>query len=97
MADEETKQLLRDILAAQKAQLEYLQRQDQTYAVHARDYEATSGTVQAGAPTPTVGHCDSRGYRHRHRSAFGLPDLPWVSCRLTFHWCGRPKAPHNSV
>jgi hypothetical protein len=42
MADEETKQLLRDILAAQKAQLEYLQRQDQTYTAHAKDYEKSS-------------------------------------------------------
>ena len=39
MADEETKQLLREILAAQKAQLEYLQRQDQTYTDHSKDYE----------------------------------------------------------
>jgi hypothetical protein len=39
MADEETKQLLRDILAAQKAQLEYLERQDSTYQEHAKDYE----------------------------------------------------------
>jgi hypothetical protein len=42
MADEETKQLLRDILAAQKAQLEYLQRQDKTYNDHSKDYEKTS-------------------------------------------------------
>jgi hypothetical protein len=42
MADEETKQLLRDILATQKAQLEYLQRQDKTYADHSKDYEASS-------------------------------------------------------
>jgi len=42
MADEETKQLLRDIVAAQKAQLEYLQRQDKTYADHSKDYEKSS-------------------------------------------------------
>ena len=42
MADEETKQLLRDILAAQKAQLEYLQRQDKTYTDHAKDYERST-------------------------------------------------------
>jgi len=42
MADEETKQLLRDILAAQKAQLEYLQRQDKTYADHSKDYERSA-------------------------------------------------------
>jgi len=42
MADEETKQLLRDILATQKAQLEYLQRQDRTYTDHSKDYEKSS-------------------------------------------------------
>ena len=42
MADEETKQLLRDILAAQKAQLEYLQRQDKTYTDHSKDYERST-------------------------------------------------------
>ena len=42
MADDETKQLLRDILAAQKAQLEYLQRQDRTYADHSKDYERST-------------------------------------------------------
>ena len=42
MADEETKQLLRDILAAQKAQLEYLQCQDKTYREHSKDYENSS-------------------------------------------------------
>jgi glutathionylspermidine synthase len=42
MADEETIQLLRDILAAQKAQLEYLQRQDQTYVAHSKDYEQST-------------------------------------------------------
>ena len=42
MADEETKQLLREILAAQKAQLDYLQRQDHTYREHSKDYEKTN-------------------------------------------------------
>ena len=42
MADDETKQLLRDILAAQKAQLDYLQRQDKTYADHSKDYEKSA-------------------------------------------------------
>jgi hypothetical protein len=42
MADDETKQLLREILAAQKAQLEYLQRQDKTYADHSKDYEKSA-------------------------------------------------------
>jgi hypothetical protein len=42
MADEETKQLLRDILATQKAQLEYLQRQDQTYVDHSKVYEEST-------------------------------------------------------
>ena len=42
MSDEESKQLLRDILAAQKAQLEYLQRQDRTYVEHSQEYEKTS-------------------------------------------------------
>ena len=39
MADEETKQLLRDVLAAQKAQLE---RQDKTYTDHSKDYERST-------------------------------------------------------
>jgi hypothetical protein len=38
MADEETNQLLRDILAAQKAQLEYLQRQGQAYEAECKTY-----------------------------------------------------------
>ena len=42
MADDETKQLLRDILAAQKAQLEYLQRQDRTYVEQSRKYEESA-------------------------------------------------------
>ena len=42
MADEETKQLLKDILAAQREQLEYLQRQDRTYMDHAKAYERNS-------------------------------------------------------
>ena len=38
MADEETKQLLRDILAAQKAQLECLERQGQAYEAECKTY-----------------------------------------------------------
>jgi hypothetical protein len=52
MADEETKQLLRDILAAQKAQLEYLERQNRTYLEHSTAYEKALDLYRQHAPKP---------------------------------------------
>ena len=53
MADEETKQILRDILAAQKQQLEYLQRQDGTYAQQVREHAQASEDWKRSLETTT--------------------------------------------
>lgn len=53
MADEETKQILREILATQKQQLEYLQRQDSTYSEHVRDHDRSTEQWKRSLETTT--------------------------------------------
>jgi len=53
MADDETKQILRDILAAQKRQLEYLQSQDSTYAQHVKEYDESTTRWKTSLETTT--------------------------------------------
>jgi hypothetical protein len=43
MANDETNQLLRDILAAQKEQFEHLRHQGELYADQCKRYDSTSG------------------------------------------------------
>jgi hypothetical protein len=53
MTDEETKQILRDILAAQKRQLEYLQSQDSTYTQHVKEYDESTTRWKKALETTT--------------------------------------------
>ena len=53
MADEETKQILREILSAQRQQLEYLQRQDSTYAQQVKEHGESTARWKESLETTT--------------------------------------------